>query len=86
MTLTLQQFGIDQLDSNQRLELISLIWDSIPDDASFVPPAWHLELLEKRIAAADAAPNEVEVWETVRARLEVANLTAGSQNLKHFER
>jgi putative addiction module component (TIGR02574 family) len=69
MSLTLQQFGIDQLDSNQRLELIGLIWDSLPDDAPFVPPAWHLELLEQRLAAADAAPDDVEPWETVRDRL-----------------
>lgn len=69
MTLTLQQFGIDQLDSNQRWELISLIWDSLPEDAAFAPPAWHLELLEKRLAAADAAPHEAEPWEVVRDRL-----------------
>jgi putative addiction module component (TIGR02574 family) len=69
MALSLQQFGIDQLDNNQRLELIGLIWDSLPDDSPFVPPAWHLELLEQRLTAADAAPDDVESWETVRDRL-----------------
>lgn len=69
MSLSLQQFGIDQLNNAQRLELISLIWDSLPDDAPFVPPAWHLDLLERRVAAADAAPSAVESWESVQARL-----------------
>lgn len=32
MSLTLEQFGIDRLDPQQRFELIGLIWDSIPDD------------------------------------------------------
>jgi putative addiction module component (TIGR02574 family) len=69
MSLTLEQFGIDHLDSQQRLELISLIWDSLPDDAPFTPPDWHFKELERRIAAADANPEAAEPWETVLARL-----------------
>jgi putative addiction module component (TIGR02574 family) len=69
MVLTLEQFGIDRLSAEQRLELISLIWDSLPDDAPFTPPAWHLQELERRIAAADANPAAAEPWETVLARL-----------------
>jgi putative addiction module component (TIGR02574 family) len=69
MVLTLEQFGIDRLSAEQRLELISLIWDSLPDDAPFTPPTWHLQELERRIAAADANPGAAEPWETVLARL-----------------
>jgi putative addiction module component (TIGR02574 family) len=69
MGLTLEQFGIDRLSPSQRLELIGLIWDSLPDDAPFTPPAWHLRELEQRIAAADANPGAAEPWEAVRARL-----------------
>jgi putative addiction module component (TIGR02574 family) len=69
MSVTLEQFGIDQLGQQQRLELISLLWDSLPDDAPFTPPEWHLRELDQRIAAADANPGAAESWETVRARL-----------------
>jgi putative addiction module component (TIGR02574 family) len=49
--------------------LIGLIWDSLPDDAPYAPPDWHIQELERRIAAADANPEAAEPWETVLARL-----------------
>jgi len=69
MDLTLEQFGIDRLSPQQRWELIGLIWDSMPADAPFTPPSWHLTELERRIAAADADPNAAEPWDAVLARL-----------------
>ena len=69
MGLTLEQFGIDRLSPQQRIELIGLLWDSLPDDAPVTPPGWHLRELEKRVAAADANPGAAEPWETVLARL-----------------
>jgi putative addiction module component (TIGR02574 family) len=69
MGLTLSQFGIDRLDAQQRVELIGLIWDSLPDDAPYAPPDWHIKELERRIAAADANPGAGEPWETVLTRL-----------------
>ena len=69
MGLTLSQFGIDRLDAQQRVELIGLIWDSLPDDAPYAPPDWHIKELERRIAAGDANPGAGEPWETVLTRL-----------------
>ena len=69
MSMTLSQFGIDRLDAQQRVELIGLIWDSLPDDTPYAPPDWHIQELERRIEAADANPGAVEPWETVLARL-----------------
>jgi putative addiction module component (TIGR02574 family) len=69
MSLTLEQLGIDRLNPQQRLELLGLIWDSLPDDASFPSPDWHLRELERRVAAADADPGAAEPWEAVLARL-----------------
>jgi putative addiction module component (TIGR02574 family) len=69
MSMTLEQFGIDHLSAEQRLELIDLLWDSLPEGAPFAPPDWHLRELEKRIAAADADPGAAEPWESVLARL-----------------
>ena len=69
MNFTLEQFGIDRLDTQQRWELIGLIWDSLPEDATFTPLAWHLRELERRIAAAERAPDATEPSEAVLARL-----------------
>jgi putative addiction module component (TIGR02574 family) len=53
----LQQLGIDRLSVPERLELISRIWDSIPESESGGPiPEWHRRELERRIAVADADP------------------------------
>ena len=69
MDLTLEQFGMDRLSPQQRLELIGLLWDSLPDETPFVPPDWHRRELERRVAAADADPGAAEAWEQVLARL-----------------
>lgn len=69
MGLTLEQFGIDRLSPAQRLELISLLWDSLPDDVSIVPPDSHVCELKRRVTVADAEPGAAEPWEAVRARL-----------------
>jgi putative addiction module component (TIGR02574 family) len=69
MGLTLEQFGIDRLNPQERRELIDLIWDSLPDDVPFTPPEWHLRELERRVTAANADPGAAEPWEEVRARL-----------------
>ena len=69
MELTLEQFGIDRLSPQQRLELIGVIWDSLPSDLFLVLADRQLRELERRITAADADPGAAEPWETVRARL-----------------
>ena len=70
MTPDLQQLGIEQLSSGERIELIGLIWDSLDDtQIDPTPPHWHVEELERRIAAADANPNAGSQWEEVRANL-----------------
>ncbi len=69
MNITLEQLGIERLNPQEKLDLIGLIWDSLPDDVPFSPPDWHLRELERRIAAADANPGAAEPWDAVLARL-----------------
>ena len=69
MQMNLEQFGIHNLSAGERLELIGLIWDSIPEPQDTQPPEWHLRELEHRIAAADANPEQGVPWESVRSRL-----------------
>jgi putative addiction module component (TIGR02574 family) len=70
MPQPLPDLDIDRLTVPQRLELIGLLWDSIPDETGAdALPVWHREELEWRLAAADAAPEQGIPWEQVKARL-----------------
>lgn len=69
MPVTLEQYGIERLSTEDRLALIDLIWDSLPQDATFTPPPWHLRELERRLADADANPEAEASWDEVYARL-----------------
>jgi putative addiction module component (TIGR02574 family) len=69
MQMNLDQFGINQLTAYERLELIGLIWDSIPESEESALPEWHLRELERRVAAADANPEQGVPLESVRSRL-----------------
>ena len=61
---------LGQLSVDRRLELIGLLWDSIPDAAE-APPVldWHQQELDRRLAAADATPEAAIPWDQVKQRL-----------------
>ena len=62
--------SFDQLTVAERLDLISAIWDSIPDTTEALPiPEWHREELERRLADCEAHPEASIPWEEVKARL-----------------
>lgn len=67
-------FDYRRLPVPERLKLVEDIWDSIAQeanaDASALPltPAQHAELT-RRIADADAHPDDNVPWETVRDEL-----------------
>ena len=70
MAQSLSDVAINQLSVAERLDLISVLWDSIPDSLEELPiPEWHREELERRLAAADADPGGAIPWEEVRRRL-----------------
>lgn len=70
MAVTMEEFGIDRLTVDQRLELLGLIWDSVTAGGVPTPiPDWHRRELDRRIAAADADPGAARPWADVRARL-----------------
>lgn len=70
MAQSLSDVAIKQLSVAERLDLISTLWDSIPDSLEELPiPVWHREELERRLAAADANPDAAIPWEEVRQRL-----------------
>jgi putative addiction module component (TIGR02574 family) len=65
----LDELGIDQMSIPERLELIGRIWDTLPGDAELPLPDWHIRGLERRLADADANPDDAIPWETVKNRL-----------------
>ncbi|QDU18822.1 addiction module protein [Urbifossiella limnaea] len=70
MAVTMEEFGIDRLTVDQRLELLGLIWDSVTAGGVPTPiPDWHRRELDRRIAAADADPGAARPWAEVRVRL-----------------
>ena len=67
MAVTLEQFGLDRLPPEERLELLELLWDSM-GEGTFSPPEWHIRELERRRAAAEANPSAGIPWEEFKAR------------------
>ena len=67
MAVTLEQFGLDHLPPEDRLELLALLWDSL-GDGTYSPPEWHIRELERRRAAAEANPSAGIPWEEFKTR------------------
>ena len=65
--MTLEQFGLDRLAPDERLELLELLWDSL-GEVPFSPPDWHIRELERRRAAADANPSAGVPWDKFKTR------------------
>jgi len=69
MPVSIEALGIDRLSVRDRLELIELIWNSLPEHVNpDEVPEWHLEELAKRRAEADASPRIGKPWRDALAR------------------
>ena len=66
MAVTLEQFGLNRLPPDERMELVGLLWESL-GEGGFTPPDGHIRELDRRIAAADADPVAAIPWEEFRA-------------------
>ena len=70
MPRSLTELDLEQLTVAERLDLIAMLWDNIPDSLEALPlPEWQRQELDRRLAAADAAPEAGIPWEQVKARL-----------------
>ena len=70
MSQSLSDIDIQHLNASQKLDLITQLWDSLPNSMeSFPVPEWHRQELEHRLTAADATPDAATPWEQVRDRL-----------------
>jgi putative addiction module component (TIGR02574 family) len=69
MSPSIYDLGIDKLPPQDRLRLIGEIWDTLePADLGGIPD-WHQEIIDERLAEADANPGEGLTLEEAMARL-----------------
>jgi Putative addiction module component len=62
--------GFDALSIEDRIDYVAALWDRVTASSEAVPvPAWHLEILEERLAAEEG---EARSWSEVRADLQAA--------------
>jgi putative addiction module component (TIGR02574 family) len=74
MSMDLAAFGIDRLSVADRIELIEVIWDSLPESvsASEIPDA-HLEVIAERRTAAEVQPGVGRPWRDVLNQLDATS-------------
>lgn len=71
MSVSIDDFGIDRLNVRERLDLIDLIWDSLPANLSAEElPAWHIAELQRRQVEAERNPCAGRAWRDVLEQLE----------------
>jgi putative addiction module component (TIGR02574 family) len=69
--LTLDGDALNNLTTEERLELRRILWDSITDTDPDPPvPDWHIEEVACRRTAAAANPDAGIPWEHVRAEIQ----------------
>ena len=69
MPVSVESLGIDRLSVKERLELIELIWETLPEHVNPDElPAWHLAELANRRAAAGTSPSAGKLWREALAR------------------
>ena len=69
-TLPMPPPGFEDLTTEEKIDYVSSLWDSIAANPDDVPvPEWHLRILEERIARHEAHPEEAISWEEFERKL-----------------
>ena len=69
--ISMKSPGIDRLSLEDKLALIDEIWDAVcTDESAFKLTGAQRAELDRRIADADAHPEDSVPWEEVKASLE----------------
>ncbi len=69
MSTSVAEFPVADLTVEERITLLGRLWDSLLDAGPPPFPAWHLDEVRRRIAAADADPNASIPLEELRREL-----------------
>lgn len=66
MSINIESLGIDRLSVSERLELIEMIWDTLPEQVAPANlPERHREMLAQRRAEAERDPGRGKPWRDV---------------------
>lgn len=66
-TLPIPPPGFDDLSAEEKLDYVQSLWDRIAARPEEIPvPDWHRRVLDDRLAAYRADPQEGKPWEEVR--------------------
>jgi len=72
MPPSVAELPVEQLSVNERLTLLGRLWDSLLDEGTPPIQPWHMEVVRRRIAAADAAPDASIPLDELRRELKGA--------------
>jgi len=62
--------GFDDLSVDDQIEYLQSLWDRVTASAERVPvPAWHAEIIRKRVAELESDPNSAIPWEQAREEI-----------------
>lgn len=62
------QRAVLELPPGERRELVDVLWESLERDPEPLP-AWQRRLLDERLAALEASPEEGSTWDEVEERV-----------------
>ena len=62
---------VNEMSVSEKLQAISLIWDSLSDDPDSIPaPNWQREELEKRSQRLDSGEAKISDWDDAEKRFD----------------
>ena len=62
--------GFDDLSVDEQIEYLQSLWDRVTAAAAKVPvPAWHTEIIRKRVAELEADPDSAVPWDQAREEI-----------------
>ena len=68
---TVNKIDIQELSQSERILLAEQLWDSITDDQDTLEVTdAQMEILQQRLAAYKASPNEGSSWEQVKKEMQ----------------
>lgn len=64
--------GFDDLNVDEQIDYLQSLWDRVAAAADRAPvPAWHTEIIRKRVAELESDPGSAVPWD--KAREEIAS-------------
>jgi putative addiction module component (TIGR02574 family) len=59
--------GFHDLSLDEKLDYVQSLWDQLSAKPDDIPvPDWHRQILDERLAADQANPQEARSWEAIR--------------------